>query len=121
MRLPAILAAMGLLAGCTSVQIDSGGGGTIAGVGLYRITVPETKGSLLAIEQTGVGLGWSDVPEQAAWLGFRESQWVIADPAQCQLLIIIKSAAQAENAAKIINLLEGEQPCIVDHTGTLRP
>ena len=120
-RLALLLAIAFPLAGCTHVTVGEGGGEEIVGIGLVRIELPRTQGSLLAIGRSGVGIGWDGLPGGGAWLGYSGGQWVIADPAECQLLVIIRSPAEAENAARVLAALAGGSPCIVDHTGTLRP
>jgi hypothetical protein len=90
-------------------------------IGVVRVELPRTQGGVLAVERSGVGLGWDDLPGGGAWLGFSEGRWVIADPRECQLLVIIRSPAQAEHAAKVLAALGGSSPCLVDHTGTLLP
>lgn len=111
----------GWAAACTTIQVDSGGGSAITGIGLVRVELPPVQGKTLAIERSGVGFGWESTPGGGAWLGYSASQWVLADPADCQLLIIIRSAAQADNAKTILETIKGEKPCVVDHTGTLQP
>ncbi len=121
LRAVAAFGLIGLNCACTTVQVDSGGGSTIFGIGVVRVELPPTKGDTLAIERSGVGLGWESTPGGGVWLGYSASEWVIADPADCQMLVIIRSPTQAENAKRILESLEGETPCVVDHTGTLQP
>ena len=109
------------MAGCTTVAVGTADGREFSGLGYYRVKLPAAQGSLLAVEREGVGIGWGSLAGSAVFLGYDKSEWVIADPGQCQLLIVIKSAAQAENAKQIIELLGDRSPCIVDQTGTLRP
>ena len=110
-----------LLSACTHVTVGEGGGETITGIGVVRVELPRTTGGAVAVKRTGVGFGWDELPAGGAWLGYSDSQWVIADPRDCQLLVIIRSAAEAENAAKALSALEGSSPCVVDHTNTLQP
>lgn len=108
-------------AGCTSISVGSADGQEFAGLGYYQVKLPASQGTLVAVERESVGIGWGSLAGSAAFLGYDKSEWVIADPADCQLLIVIKSAAQAENAKEIIELLGGKSPCIVDQTGSLQP
>ena len=120
--LTAALLAAGLsTSGCTSVSVGTADGQEFAGIGFYRVKLPATQGTLVAVDREGVGLGWGSLAGSGAYLGYDKSEWVIADPAECQLLIVIKSAAQAENAQEIIALLGDQSPCIVDQTGSLQP
>jgi len=120
-RAGALVAACCLLTACTSVTVGEGGGETITGIGVVRVELPPTKGGVVAVKRSGLGLGWDELPAGGAWLGYSDSEWVIADPGDCQLLVIIRSAAEAENAAKVLFALEGSSPCVVDHTNTLQP
>lgn len=117
-----LVLAVGLpVSGCTSVSVGTADGQEFAGIGFYRVKLPATQGALVAVDRESVGLGWGSLAGSAGYLGYDKSEWVIADPADCQLLIVIKSAAQAENAKEIIELLGDQSPCIVDQTGSLRP
>ncbi len=104
------------LGGCTSVDYGERGS-THVYVGIVRVEIPETDGKLTAVDVRSLGVGWDNGP----YLGWRADSWVIADPAECQLLIVIKSPAQAENAAKVIQALGGQNACIADFTHTLQP
>jgi len=105
-----------MMCSCTTVRPERGVS-TRVYLGLVKIVVPQTRGTVTAFDVETVGFGW----DESAYLGWRSGSWVMADPAECQLLIIIKNAAQAGNAAEIIRSLEGQDPCIVDHSGSLRP
>lgn len=105
-----------LLAGCTSISVGTADGSEFGGIGLYRVRLPATQGNLIAIEREAVGIGWDQSPVNSAWFGYSGSQWVSADPAKCQMLIIIRSETQAANARDILKQLEGTHACIVDHT-----
>lgn len=107
---------LALLAACTTVQAGEGRSSRLF-VGVVRVVMPERKGDVTAIEVKALGIGWDSGP----FIGWRAGSWITADPAKCQLLIIIRSPAQAENAAKVIQSLEGQEPCIADFTHTLRP
>lgn len=104
------------LAGCTVVNVGTGETKDITAVGVVRVRVPVPVDGLVAIERSGVGLGWETLPGGGAYLGWSGASWVIADPSKCQLLIIVRSKAQAENAQDIMSKLKGETPCIVDQS-----
>lgn len=104
------------LCGCTTVRVGEGGRSAYF-IGAVRLVLPDAAGKTQAVEIQSLGLGWDAGP----YLGWRAGKWVIADPKDCQLLVIIRSPAQAENAAKVLQALGGQEPCIVDSTGTLRP
>lgn len=112
--LPAVLLA-GLLGGCTTVPVAERGR-TRTYVGVVRVTTPDRAGDISAVEVTGVGVGWDDGP----WLGFRAGNWISADPGRCQLLVVIRSPAQAANAAQVLETLKGDGICVADYTRTLR-
>ena len=84
-------------------------------LGLVRIVVPDGQGKLSAIDVKTLGVGWDRGP----YLGWKEGNWIVADPANCQLLIVIRSTAQAENASKVLQALGEQQPCVVDYTHRL--
>lgn len=107
-----------MLTGCTTVRVgEAGGRGSVRTyVGVVQVMLPDQKGALAAVDVRSLGLGWDAGP----YLGWKAGNWVIADPAKCQLLIVIRSPAQAENAAKVIQSLEGQAPCIADYTHLLR-
>ena len=81
------------------------------------VKVPEKRGKISAVDIKMLGVGWDSGP----FIGWQAGNWVIANPDDCQLIIIIKSAVQAENAQKVIQSLGGQQPCIADFTHSLQP
>lgn len=85
-------------------------------IGIVRVTTPEAQGDVSAIEVSTAGLGFD---RSGFFLGWQSGNWVEADPAKCQMLVIIRSAAQAEHAASVINSLKGEELCVADYTGQL--
>ena len=109
-----MLALAAMLGGCATVNAD-GRGRSLWFVGLVRVILPDTQGKLAAADVKTLGAGWESGP----FLGWKAGDWIIADPADCQLLIVIRSPAQAENAAKVLQSLGGQQPCIVDYTHSL--
>lgn len=100
-------------ASCTTIVTGEGPRRELVSVGITRVIVPERKGELAAVRRTGLGFGFGDAVGSAAWLGFDSSEWVIADPASCQLLVVIRNDAEAENAARILDSLKGENICYV--------
>jgi hypothetical protein len=100
-----------LCQGCTVALPAEGPTREIVSVGITRIVVPERKGNLVAFRRSSLGLGFGDATASAAWLGFDRSEWVIADPAKCQLLVVIRDDVEAENAARILESLKGEDIC----------
>lgn len=87
--------------------------------GVLRVRVPIVADGLVAVERSGAGLGWDALPGGGAYLGWSEGKWVIADPSKCQLLVIVRTAEQVDNAKSILNKLEGKSPCIVDQSPIL--
>jgi hypothetical protein len=103
------------LCGCTSIGDDKRGISRIF-VGVVRVKLPQHGDGLSAIDVKALGLGWDGGP----WLGWRNGNWVVADPSRCQLLVIIRTPVQADNAIRILSSL-GEQPiCVADFTNRLR-
>lgn len=106
----ACLAGAALAAGgCTTVG-PAGAANTKTFVGVVQVRTPATNGDLNVAEVSGLGVGWDAGP----WLGWRSGSWIAADPAKCQLLIIIRSPAEAANAAQVLQALKGNEPCMVD-------
>jgi len=102
-----------LLAGCTSVEPGRAPRSQFH-LGAVAVRVPKTVGNVTAVSVKTLGVSWDD----GLNIGWRSGAWITADPAKCQLLIIIRNAAEAANAIKIIKSLEGQQPCIVDFTNS---
>jgi hypothetical protein len=102
-----------LCQGCTVTLPAEGPTREIVSVGVTRIIVPERKGNLLAFRRSGIGIGFGDAIASAAWLGFDRSEWVIADPAKCQMLVVIRDDVEAESAGRILESLKGENVCYV--------
>jgi hypothetical protein len=106
------------MAGCTTVNVMPQVGmastefRSSTYVGIVTLRLPATLGNVQAVDVKTLGAGWQSGP----FVGWNASNLVTANPADCQLLIIIRSPAQAENAAKVISSLEGQNPCIVDFT-----
>lgn len=86
-------------------------------VGVVRVILPNKLGDLAATDAKTLGVGWDGGP----YLGWKAGNWIVADPDACQLIIVIRSPAQAENAVEVLRSLGGQQPCIVDYTHTLHP
>lgn len=107
---PAIFT-MTALCGCMSVG-PPGAGATKTFVGVVRVRMPQVVGDLSSADVHGLGLGWDAGP----WLGWRSGNWVIADPSKCQLLVVIRSPAQAANAVEVLQALKGKQLCMVNYT-----
>jgi hypothetical protein len=107
------------LSGCAAAAPGVGSGGGARSrlyVGIVRVVQPDSRGKLSALSTKALGLGWDAGP----YLGWKADEWVIADPADCQLLVIVRAAAEADNARRVIESLGGMNPCVIDHTGSLR-
>jgi hypothetical protein len=106
------------LVGCTTINVVPREGMATTDfrksvhVGILTLRLPATEGNVQAVDVKTLGAGWQSGP----FVGWNASNLVTANPADCQLLIIIRSPAQAENAAKVISSLEGQNPCLVDFT-----
>lgn len=104
-----------VLGGCTTVRMTEQGESRLY-LGVVRVTVPDRSGDLVAFSVKTAGVGWQRGP----WLGWRSDNWVEADPAKCQLLVVIRSPAEAGNAAEVLRALEGRSACVADYTESLR-
>lgn len=112
MRATMIAAAL-LCQACVSTVsgTDRGGHGkTNTYVGFVRVRVAEVTDGLGYADVRALGLGW----DGAAFVGWRSGQWVTADPARCQLLVVIRSGVEARAAADVFEKLGEQQPCIAD-------
>lgn len=101
---------------CTTLVMGEGETRDIVSLGVTRIKVPERSGDLIAFRRTGLGIGLSNTVGDQAWLGFQSSDWIMADPAKCQMLVVIRSNAEANQAQKILETLKGEDVCYVNDT-----
>lgn len=110
----ALLAAFALTA-CAGVNLAKSGRQSLRFAGGVRIEVPETYGEVRAIDVTTLGAG----VDTSAFLGWRRGQFVFVKPNECQLLIIVRSTAQAEHAAAMIDAMKGEKTCLVDFARSL--
>lgn len=90
-------------------------GRTSTYLGLVQVRYPQTTGKLSALQVKTLGIAWDKGP----LLGWRDQQLVTADPRQCQMVIIIRKAAEFENARRIVEQLKGESVCLADYTGSL--
>lgn len=98
-----------LLAGCTTIDLGSNGS-TKTVLGIARIELPATAPGMSAVGLKTFGIGWDGGP----FLGFHESSWVIASPAECQLVVIVRSNVEADNAKQVLERLKGEKICVAD-------
>jgi hypothetical protein len=111
------------LAGCVSVDAGKAGGASGGPttsrwfVGVVRVLSPDRLEGLSAVDVCALGAGWDGGP----WLGWKAGNWVIADPARCQLLIVIRSPAEARNARSVIAALRGKEACVADFAQTDAP
>ena len=107
---PGFIVGMALvLGGCAVVQAGDGGSRKLF-VGAVRLDLPATGGRLSAVAVRNLGLGWDHGP----FLGWRDSSWVIADPKECQMVVIVRSGTEADHASKLLEQLKGENICIAD-------
>jgi hypothetical protein len=107
-----------LLPACAAQNVENGAGArTRTFVGIVQVTTPARAGDLAAVDIKTLGLGWDAGP----WLGWRAGSWISADPAKCQLLVVIRATAEAANAAQVLQTLKGKDLCVADYTHTLRP
>jgi hypothetical protein len=106
------------LQGCTTINVvpQEGVASTefrkSVHVGILTLRLPATEGNVQAVDVKTLGAGWQSGP----FLGWNASNVVTANPADCQLLVVIRSDVEAENAAKILESLKGEKICVVDYS-----
>lgn len=115
MRAIAATASLGLgvlLGGCASV-VPGEWTGSRTYIGMVRVEMQPTVGDMQIIDVRTLGLA---AGRSGVMLGWEQGSWVIADPAQCQLVVIIRSPTEAENAARVLRELRGQRACLVNET-----
>ncbi len=116
-----IASSVALLSGCTVINVGAGQTADITSVGIVRVRVPVLAEGLFAIERAGAGIGWDTLPGGGAYLGWSDARWIMADPSQCQLLIVIRTPGQANHTKDILSKLKGQSLCVVDQSASLQP
>lgn len=117
--MPVLLLMLVTLSSC-AVNAETGQTGARLYLGVVRVEVPQTRGRVSAVRAQALGLGWGAGAQAGPFAGWSSDDWITADPADCQMLIIIRSGAQAAHARALIQSLGGVNPCLVDQTGSLR-
>ena len=74
--------------------------------------MPQVEGYTVVSDVKTLGAGW----DRGVFVGWHAGSWIVADPARCQFVIVIRSAAQAENARTILKQLGERDLCLVDYT-----
>jgi hypothetical protein len=111
-----LLSVLLLLGGCMSTMSNRAmAGGTRTFVGVVTVDMPATYGKVKVLDVSTLGLG----ADGSLFLGWKRSQHVYADPQDCQIIVIIKSAVEAEHGLKIAELAKGGDLCLVDYARTL--
>jgi hypothetical protein len=87
----------------------------ILAVGAVSVRVPTTFGQVRAIDISTLGVG----VDTSVFVGWRRGQFVFVQPNECQLLIIVRSGAEAEHATRLLEAAQGGQICMVDFAGAL--
>ena len=93
-------------------QNPAAGHSSTTHLGIVKVVRPTTAGATSVTDVRALGIGW----DKGVWLGWRAGSWIEADPSRCQIVIIIRSAAEAANAVSVLRAIEGTKPCVVDYT-----
>lgn len=101
-----------LLSGCTTIEAGDSRHRTMTFVGVVRVRLDDDDTKLSAVDVKMLGVGWDAGP----FIGWQAGTWVRADPSHCQLLIVIRTPAQADNAEKVLRALGGQNACVADYT-----
>jgi hypothetical protein len=104
-----------LLAGCVSLPTD-GAGRTHYYFGLVRVAYPVSRGKLTAIDVKSLGIGF----DGAAFLGWRDSKFVYAEPDDCRTVIILRDRIEKDHVMQMVKSL-GDKACVADFAGSLSP
>jgi len=105
-----------MLSACNTIVIDEDGQREIVSVGVTRVIISDRQGELVAFKRTGIGLGYGSAVGDSAWIGFDRGDWIIADPRDCQLVIIVRSDVEVGNATQILETLKGEDICYANQS-----
>lgn len=100
------------LTGCSTV-VPGHWTGSRTFVGVVRVDMPVTEGDVQAVRVRTLGAGGGGA---GVFLGWEDGEWIVADPAQCQLLVVVRSPVEVENAARVLRELRGQNACLVDET-----
>jgi hypothetical protein len=84
--------------------------------GLVRVEYPEKIGALTAVNVKTLGLGF----DGSAFLGWRDSSFVLAKPEDCRTIIILRDKVELAQIKVLLDNL-GEKPCIADFSHSLSP
>lgn len=109
-RLFALLLLVGGSAGCTTISINDGQALQGHYLGIVSVRVPDGQSGMTAVEAKNFGASFAD----GVNLGWSSQSLVTADPAGCQIMIIVRSAAQLANVQEITKGLKGEKLCLAD-------
>ena len=101
-------------AGCTTISINDGQALQGHYLGLVSVRVPEAHTGMTAVEAKNFGASFAE----GVNLGWSSQSLVTADPAGCQIMIIVKSAAQIANVQQIAKGLKGEKLCLADFSSS---
>lgn len=103
-----------LVSGCASVETGNGLGPNVSSrllVGLVLVRTHEQPGQLIGW-QTGV-LG-AEVSRRRMLIGLGSEAKFEADPAKCQVVIVIKRQTDLAAAQNLVNQFKGGNACIAD-------
>lgn len=98
-----------MLTGCATVPTD-GSAQSQVHIGVVRVVTHPGVGQVRQISVRTLGLGW----DGAAFLGWRKADYVRANPTDCQLLIVVRRAADMKSVTQILEAMKGEKPCVVN-------
>lgn len=107
------LACLGM-ASCVNINPGSTGLHKVF-VGAVKVTVPKRSEGIVAVDVRTLGAGWNEGP----FIGWQAGSWISADPGKCQLVVVIRSALEADNASRVLQSLKGQDVCIADLSGSL--
>jgi hypothetical protein len=110
-----LLLAVVAVQGCTVVPSD-GAGKAHYYFGFVRVAYPESRGKLTAIDVKSMGIGF----DGAAFLGWRDSKFVYAEPGDCRTVIILRDRIEEDHVTQMLKAL-GDKACVADFAGSLLP
>jgi len=108
------LAALAMVSGCTKVLLARGQTYSLTTIGIVQIEIPaETKGASL-VSRSALGVGWDQLPRGSGFLGWSNATWVVVEPSECQIVIMVSDTRQLIAAKEVVRHWEGDTLCLVE-------
>lgn len=103
-----------LVAGCTTIEPSQNLGEEASSrllVGIVQVRTQEQPGQLVGRQTKVLG---ADLSRERILIGIASDTKFVADPAQCQVVIVIKRKSDLAAAQNLVNQFKGGNACIAD-------